>query len=232
MTCKLCDGTGFVTEERDGALYARRCQCTDSELSTQLILKAEIPQRYRERYVFSLYNPVPGTTQSDALMIARRYADEYPAVPEGQNGLLMLGACGVGKTHLMVAILQEILFKKGMPALYADLNAVYREIWASYGRQAGESEYDIMAPLVDAPLLLLDELGCISSPWAQDTLHFLISRRYSDQRPTLLTSNYCDEPPSGEPSLEDRIGTRTRSRLHEMCKTIKVDGPDYRRRQR
>ncbi len=229
--CKDCGGTGYIVEEKGGQLFARPCGCRKPERATALVGQADIPQRYRERYVFDTFQPAKESNQEDALLIARRYAEEYPAFGEGPSGLLFMGPCGVGKTHLAVAILQEVLLKKGMPALFVDLNDLYREIRSTYGKpNADETEYDILTPLVQAPLLLIDELGCVATPWAQDTLHYLVSQRYNEQRPTLLTSNYLDQPDrSNEVSLEDRIGTRTRSRLHEMCRTVLISGPDHRR---
>lgn len=228
--CPHCHGTGYVVQDRAGALYARMCDCRLPDRVTRLIERAGIPLRYRNRYVFATYKPAKGTNQDAALMIARKYAEDYPAFPDGAKGLLFIGPCGVGKTHLAVAILQEILLRRSMPALFVDLNDLYREIRSTYGRSSvEETEYDILTPLVEAPLLLIDELGCVASPWAQDTLHYLVSQRYNEQRPTLCTTNYLDGPAAGEVSLEDRIGTRTRSRLYEMCKTVEINGPDHRR---
>lgn len=230
--CPYCKGTGYLVEERDGALVAKPCKCRTPDRGTRLIRKAGIPQRYRERCVFEKFKPTD-SSQEFALSAAKKYAEDYPAFPDDAiNGLLFLGPAGVGKTHLAVSVLQEILVRKGMPALFMDLNDLYREIRASYDRrESGETEYDIMAPLVEAPLLLIDEMGCLNSPWAQDTLHYLVSQRYNEQRPTLCTTNYLDESRPGEPSLEDRIGTRTRSRLHEMCRTVSMEGHDYRKRK-
>ena len=46
---------------------------------------------------------------------------------------------------------------------------------------------------------------------------------------TLFTSNYLDIPEDTDPnSLLFRIGHRMRSRLHEMCDFIEMDGADYR----
>jgi DNA replication protein DnaC len=218
-------------EEKDGALVARPCKCRTPDRATRLIKKAGIPQRYTERCVFEKFRP-NGASQEDALALAKKYAEDYPAFPDDAiNGILFMGTTGVGKTHLAVSILQEILVHKRMPALFVDLNDLYREIWASYGkREAGDTEYDIMAPLVEADFLLIDELGCLDSPWAQDTLHYLVSQRYNEQRPTLCTTNYLDEPAPGEVPLERRIGTRTRSRLHEMCRTVLIQGADFRKR--
>ena len=59
----------------------------------------------------------------------------------------------------------------------------------------------------------------------------IIRECYNDRRMTLFTSNYLDERAGGEgETLEDRIGVRLRSRLYEMCRTVVIDGVDYRRR--
>lgn len=231
-TCSQCQGTGYVvTEEKDGGLTARACECRVRDGLTRLHERAGIPLRYRHRYVFEKYKPAPNTEQEAAFMRAKQYAEDYPAFEDhGPNGLLFMGPCGVGKTHLAVSILQKVILLRGMAALFVDLNDLYREIRSTYGRSSSEeTEYDILTPLVEAPLILIDELGCVVSPWAQDTLHYLISQRYNERRPTLCTTNYLDEPPPGEPSLESRIGTRTRSRLLEMCWTVPMDGPDHRK---
>lgn len=227
--CKACGGSGFRTEEREGRLFAVPCGCRVPARKGEFGKRAGIPHRY-EGYVFEAFKPAT-PSQTEALALCRRYADEYPVFGEGANGLLFLGPCGVGKTHLAVAILMQVVWEKGMPALFVDLNDLYREIRSTYGKfDSPETEYDILSPVVEAPLLLIDELGCVSTPWAQDTLHYLVSQRYNEQRPTLLTTNYPELPQKGEPGLEDRIGTRTRSRLSEMCRTVIMEGPDHRRR--
>ena len=56
--------------------------------------------------------------------------------------------------------------------------------------------------------------------------------RRSNNRLTIFTTNYLDtrknEKDIGE-ILEDRIGTALRSRLYEMCKTVVIEGEDYRK---
>jgi DNA replication protein DnaC len=51
---------------------------------------------------------------------------------------------------------------------------------------------------------------------------------------TIFTTNYSDERKSDEDKkveiLEDRIGVALRSRLYEMCKTVEIEGEDYRKR--
>ena len=58
----------------------------------------------------------------------------------------------------------------------------------------------------------------------------VINTRYNDKKLTIFTTNYTDERRTERDEvLEDRIGTRLRSRLYEMCKTVVIDGKDYRK---
>ncbi len=81
-------------------------------------------------------------------------------------------------------------------------------------------------------MLVLDELGA-SKPtdWVRDTMMQIIGTRYNDKKLTIFTTNYLDarRAPTDE-TLEDRVGVRLRSRLFEMCKTVHIEGEDYRRR--
>jgi hypothetical protein len=63
----------------------------------------------------------------------------------------------------------------------------------------------------------------------EETLNLIVNSRYSEKRITVFTSNYDDNPDSSDPdSLLFRIGFRMRSRLHEMCEFLYLDGADYR----
>ncbi len=90
----------------------------------------------------------------------------------------------------------------------------------------------VLAPVYQADVLVLDELGA-SKPtdWVKDTMMQIIGTRYNDKKLTIFTTNYLDARRAAtDETLEDRIGVRLRSRLFEMCKTVSIDGDDYRRR--
>jgi len=60
-------------------------------------------------------------------------------------------------------------------------------------------------------------------------MNLIVNTRYSEKRATIFTSNYEDIPDDADPnSLLFRIGHRMRSRLHEMCDFVILDGADYR----
>ena len=222
--CSKCSGTGweFVTDKG-----VRSCGCRDQDQRRRLVAAANLPILYDE-CALSNYRPIMGNTSQ---LLAFNHAYQVVAnYPGDGRGLLLMGSCGVGKTHLAVAILRELL-DKGVRCLFYDFGALLKAIQASYNPNTHTSELEILAPVFDAEALVLDELGA-SKPteWVLDTMLQIIRARYNDRRLTIFTSNYMDERSGRESeTLEDRIGVRLRSRLYQMCQTVVVDGDDYRR---
>jgi DNA replication protein DnaC len=167
-----------------------------------------------------------GMTIRYALNNSQILVREYPAI---DIGLLFLGPCGVGKTHLAVATIKALI-NRGISCLFYDFRDLLKEIQDSYNPISQMTELKVLEPVYDADVLVLDELGA-SKPtdWVRDTMTQIINTRYNDKKLTIFTSNYLDEPQDpNEESLEDRVGVRLRSRLHEMCKVVLIKGDDYR----
>ena len=89
---------------------------------------------------------------------------------------------------------------------------------------------DVLAPVIKADLLVLDDLGAErTSEWVQETLGLVVNTRYNERRPTIFTSNLVDSPDSTDPrSFIYQLGARTRSRLAEMCDWVEMQGVDVR----
>ena len=223
--CSRCFGTGYEVVAGKGA---RRCPCREQTAQSKLADSARIPRRYDACNLQSYYPAPNNGTQLKAFNYAYRLVREYPAVG---RGLLFMGPCGVGKTHLAVAILRGLV-EKGVGCLFYESGSLLKEIQDSYNPISKTSELGVLAPIYQAEVLVLDELGA-SKPtdWVRDTLAQVIGTRYNDRKLTVFTTNYLDarRQPTDE-TLEDRIGVRLRSRLFEMCRTVQVDGDDYRRR--
>src|SRR2546423_15491408 len=93
--CPRWGGSGWELVPGKGV---RRCDCRGANRAQSLAATSRIPRRYNE-CTFESYFPL-NPSQEAALMFARRVADEYPNL---EIGLLFIGTCGVGKTHLAVA---------------------------------------------------------------------------------------------------------------------------------
>ncbi|MGB7922635.1 MAG: ATP-binding protein [Pyrinomonadaceae bacterium] len=138
---------------------------------------------------------------------------------------------GCVKTHLSVAILRGLI-EKGVRCLFYELGTLLKEIQESYNPISQTSELKVLEPVFNAAVLVLDELGSLKpTNWFQDTMMQIINTRYNDRKLTIFTTNYLDRRRTErDETLEDHIGVRPRSRLYEMCKTVLVEGDDYRRR--
>ncbi|HWW86272.1 MAG TPA: hypothetical protein VNZ26_21905, partial [Vicinamibacterales bacterium] len=88
----------------------------------------------------------------------------------------------------------------------------------------------ILQPVMETPLLVLDDLGSERpTDWVEETMNLIVNTRYNERRTTLFTSNYSDVPDNEDPNaLVARIGFRMRSRLHEMCSVVEIDAGDFR----
>jgi DNA replication protein DnaC len=221
--CKDCFGTGTKVDPVKGAVA---CPCLRVNRARRLMTAARIPRRY-EKCSFSNFISEPGTSLENALLQAHKLAREYPAV---DRGLIFMGPAGIGKTHLAVSIIRD-LTEKGFASVFCEFGSLLKEIQDSYNPVSKSSELKVLAPVFQADVLVLDELGAtVPTDWVRDTMYQIINRRYNDNKLTIFTTNYLDKPRSEkEQILEDRIGTRLRSRLYEMCKIVVMDGEDYRK---
>lgn len=244
--CPECGGTGWKDAAKGDIAAVERCGCAGEQRQESLFSRAGIPSRFQtagfDNFKLPGDNPIAARTLSDAMITARGYAREYPLARK--NGLFFQGPPGAGKTHLAAAVLRELI-ERGFECVFFDYQNLLDRIRAGYNAAAGTSDRAAYRVALDTEVLLLDDLGSHRvSEWAEDTVTSIINHRYNAKKALIVTTNLPDEvlgdrkadknPASGayhvKDTIADRIGSRARSRLFEMCKVIRIETRDYRLR--
>jgi DNA replication protein DnaC len=246
-TCPICGGTGWQTIERGKEREAVRCECRVRDRGERLLEAARIPARYQHCTLQSFKYDAKDDHPKSICHARSMAAGFFKNYPLEKTGLLLIGPCGVGKTHLAVGVIKWLMEDKGIQCLFTDYRELLKSIQNSYNPTVQVTEMDILRPVFDVEVLVLDELGAVrSSEWVFDTVNYILNSRYNAKRTTIVTTNFPDGPEDSnfEPNnllsptaaekaarretLGDRIGERMRSRLHEMCKIVSITGKDYR----
>jgi DNA replication protein DnaC len=250
-SCTICNDTGWksVGDKTTGERVTK-CDCQRRERADKLLTMARIPERYKHCEI-SNFDILPGRFEMvmhKAKIVAEGFVRDFPL--DNNQGLLFTGNIGTGKTHLAVGIVKDLIRTRGIQCMFYDYRELLKEIQNSYNPQVQETEAEVLRPVMDAEVLVLDELGAIKpSEWVWDTVSHILNTRYNNQRTTIITTNLSDEPPAGtsgeggesvnaarranrEATLGDRITERMRSRLHEMCRKVEMQGEDYRTKYR
>lgn len=170
------------------------------------------------------------------LNLLNQYVDRFVHKKDVETpGLLMFGSCGLGKTHLLATLLTDLVYEGLTQVRFCDYSGLMRQIRYSYSQQ-NVQESSILAPLIRSKVLVLDDLGGETTEnlsWLQDVLGFILTERQNRSLPTLISTNYPDDEDLKETQravicLSDRIGTRLRSRLFELCPKMRMRGMDLR----
>lgn len=237
--CAICGDTGWMTVLFGAEKRVTRCDCATQGRASRLLMQARIPPRYEN---CDLNGYIAEGTQrgvAAAKIAAEKFIEHYPL---DKTGLLLIGPSGAGKTHLAVAILKHLILAKGVACLFCDYRELLKQIQNSYNPSVQVTELDLLRPVFQTEVLVLDDLGAVKpTEWVWDTVSVILNTRYNENRTTIITTNFMDGPaaalagPRGaarEETLGDRIGERMRSRLCEMCRVINLNAPDYRQKFR
>lgn len=221
--CDRCRDTGFL--RRDVAAtdrdFGRPVECPCGTVQTRRMTKiwasSEIPPTMRH---YSL--------ASFALMSGKQALvdDVRASWDSGERWLLLTGPVGLGKTGLAVSLLLEAM-RSGSGGLYVVTPSFLSRIRATYTRvKDGEiDEMDVLGSVIEAPLLVLDDLGKVAlSEWGQEKLFTVINERYLNGRRTIVTSNLDTE----DGSLEAHLWPATWDRIRGMSDIFRLTGESLR----
>jgi DNA replication protein DnaC len=248
--CPICEGTGWKSISLGKDRRVTRCECALRARTATLLSKANIPARHAacELGNYKITGKQEGAASAkDATL---RFVEQYPI---DKTGLLLFGGVGRGKTHLAVGIIKELITRYDINCLFCGYGELLKKVQNSYNPTVEITELEVLRPVFEAEVLVLDDLGSTQTTgWVWDTVSMILNARYSENRTTVITTNFPDAPPrrwqtsqdsrsresamvaNSERTLGDQITERMRSRLHEMCRVINIDVtvPDYRTKPR
>ncbi len=248
-TCPACQGQEYTYEVDDrGYEVARRCPvCGALNRRIKAFNDASVPRRHSTATVENFQTHHPDNQRPIGNLNSVRFSlyNWVKGFSPGERGFMLHGPVGTGKTHLLAGVIRQLTLEKGIGARFIEFTHLLSDIRQQFDQGKGETA--ILQPIVELPVLAIDELGKgRKTNWQLSIIDEIISKRYNRSLTTLFTTNYpleeSEELPSGDTSsgrfrrqmetesLQERVGQRVFSRLHDMADFIEIDAPDYRRR--
>lgn len=246
--CDKCDGEGRIFQQNEkGLAYFAECECSRIKKRFRLLEDAGIPGKFAEADFDSFEKH--HQTQGRAKRVAMDFVTDYKKSKTNfGRGLIFMGAPGLGKTHLAIAIIKALTLDQGVDCRFVDFFQLLSDIRHGYSEDMSDQKFT--QPYQEAQVLVIDELAKgRNTEWELTVLDQLISNRYNAaDKVTIFTTNYPSElviekkETSGDgplknyadsytrESLQEKIGARVYSRLAEMCKFVMIQGQDLRQK--
>lgn len=157
-------------------------------------------------------------TMSRILRYCKIYASGFSL---SSRNILMFGKTGLGKTHLSLAIANEVM-QNGFNVLYDSAVNYLRKIEREhFGRDSGN--VDTLEMLLSADLLILDDLGSeYDTPFYISTMYNIINTRINRGIPTIISTNLNHE------GIQEKYDDRIVSRLFAVYDCLEFAGKDIR----
>jgi DNA replication protein DnaC len=246
--CEKCGGEGKIyREDEQSRSYVNICECIHNQKRLEILNTAGIPGKFLNSTFDNFETGDRKNTTVFAKAVARDFVKNFVKT---SKGLLFFGNPGLGKTHLAISIVKELILRKGIDCKFVDFFQLLSDVRHGYSEE--KSDRDLIDPYIRAKVLVIDELAKgRNTEWELTVLDQFISSRYnSADKVTIITTNYC--PPSKtedkskkstfrtetstrsyrdmltEETLRDRVGPRIFSRLLEMCDLVPLEGEDHR----
>lgn len=219
--CPVCRDTGYV-----GEAPSRFCECFETRLRARRYedgTMAGVGEQNFDTFDLSRFPEADGqrAQMANARKFCEEYADQFPETR--LRNLLLTGAGGLGKTFLLNCIYARVM-DRGLSAVRI---TAFRMFEAMRQQHVGNDEnFDGFTSLIDAPLLLIDDLG--TEPMMRNItveyLFTLLNERNANKRHTVIATNLTPV------QLQERYGERVSSRLldRSLCGAIQFKGKDLR----
>lgn len=217
--CPVCQDSGYIG--------GKICDCV-KKLAAKIVLddlKKQMPlddckfENFDLNY-YSKDGENPRKRMTSILKLCKEYVNNFST--ETYQNLLFMGAPGLGKTHLTLAIVSGIVDKGYIP-FYGPAENLFNIV--SNERFSGENRGSYQA-MLESDLLVIDDLGTeLSTEFSRSVLYNLINSRMLSKKPTIINTNLSMK------EIADRYGERVASRLIGSYNANKFIGNDIRQQK-
>ncbi|MBR0485838.1 MAG: ATP-binding protein [Oscillospiraceae bacterium] len=220
-TCEKCQDTGYSEGGYCSCLEKLIASLGTMEMTQQTQLKlCNFNQFNLEYYKGKITDDGINcyASMSNILQRCRQYAANFH--PHASS-LLFFGDVGVGKTHLSLSIVTEVL-KQGYEVIYDSIgNLISRIEHEHFSRE--KSEEDTLQLLLNTDFLVLDDLGTeFQTQFNLSVVYTIINTRINRNLPTIISTNLNWQ------QLNEQYQERIMSRLFAVYESIEFRGPDVR----
>lgn len=216
--CKKCSDTGYVN--------GKICDCIHNAAKSIMIesLSLSLPLDSCRFENFDLgYYPTqtedgknPKKRMTQIFKLCREYTLNFN--PKSSDSLLFMGNAGLGKTHLTLSIVYELL-NQGFNVIYGAAYNLFSEMESEHFDRHTNNAYNAA---IGCDLLVIDDLGGeFVSPYIQSLLYNIINTRDLAHLPTIINTNLKMA------EIEDKYTARISSRLQKYT-AKKFIGNDIR----
>lgn len=219
--CQKCGGKGFIEYERNGYQFVKECECMELKNAQDRLKRSGISDEFQKKG-FKNFNDRGMDVLKKAKAIGLQYCKDFPEIRNTRrNSVLYQGQVGSGKTHLSMAICNNIMTVHKVGCLYMS----YREEVTKIKQTVTDSiNYEhAIRRFKNAPVLMIDDLLKGKNTDADVNILFeIINYRYLNYLPMVIsTEKTTDE------LLEFDEGTM--SRIIEMARghQIEIVGKEY-----
>ena len=212
--CEKCkDNSGYVVE-RDGVEYYVRCECFNKTKNQRLFKASQITSEFRLKTFSKFKLEWLDDIVRASYKCAMSYGNKFDEIKDKrQNSIALLGQSGAGKTHLLMAIANQLL-DKNVQVFYFPFVEGFNDLKSDFDNLNNRIE-----KMQKAKVLFIDDLfkGRKENTQFQiEQMFAVVNYRYMNNLPMLISS---------EKLIDDllKIDEALGSRIYEMCKNFTVE---------
>ena len=214
----------FKLKEARRAIDEEKARKEEAERNRkQRIVETRMPLEYQTKDFSTFIQETD--SQKAAFKLARRFVKGWEKAKAGGYGLLFLGSCGTGKTHLACAIMIELLkeYAFSYPRYYK-ASEIFSAVRSTYQARASTNEEETLKFFSSIQLLVIDEVGVQKGSEAEKRILFsILDNRVTSNKPSILLSNL------GPKALEELLGDRLYDRIRSKCVPMLFAGTSMRK---